>query len=135
MIMNKILSIFLVLLVSNSLFAQEKNGKVYFIRSEGFQAPAAAFNLFSDQKMIGRLSNKRFSIHDVKPGNHIFSTQFASKNPKEKAEKIEVQIEPGKTYYLQVKFQHGLFKNKLHFQEVKEDDAKKILPGLKELKN
>ena len=128
--MNKILSIFLVLLISNSLSAQE-NGKVYFIRSEGFQAPAAAFNLFVDQKIVGRLNNKRYSIHEVKPGKHTFSTQFAGKNPRQKAEKIEVEIEAGKTYYIQVKFQHGLFKNKLHFKEVKEDEAKALLPGLK----
>jgi hypothetical protein len=133
--MNKILSIFLVFLVSNSLSAQDKNGKVYFMRSEGFQAPAAPFNLFIDQKIVGKLRNKRFSIHDVKPGNHTFSTQFAGKNPNDKAEKMEVQIEAGRIYYIQVNFQHGIFKNKLHFKEVKEDDAKKVLPGLKELKN
>ena len=133
--MNKILSIFLVLLVSNSLSAQDKNGKVYFMRSEGFQAPAVPFNLFIDQKIAGRLSNKRFSIHDVKPGNHTFSTQFAGKNAKDKAEKIEVQVEAGKIYYIQVNFQHGFFKNKLHFKEVKEDEAKKVLPGLKQIKN
>ena len=132
--MNKILSIFLVLLVSNSLSAQDKNGKVYFMRSEGLQAPAAPFSLFIDQKVVGTLSNKRFSIHDVKPGDHTFSTQFAGKNPKDKAEKMEVQIEAGKIYYIQVNFQHGLFKNKLHFKEIKEEDAKNMLPGLKENK-
>jgi hypothetical protein len=132
--MNKILSIFLVLLISNSLSAQE-NGKVYFIRSEGFQAPAAAFNLFVDQKIVGRLNNKRYSIHEVKPGNHTFSTQFAGKNPRQKAEKIELQIEAGSTYYIQVNFQHGFLKNKLHFKDIKEDDAKKVLPGLKQIKN
>ena len=126
---------FVMLLVLNSLSAQSQNGKVYFIRSEGFQAPAAAFNLFVDHKLVGRLGNKRFSTHNVTPGNHTFSTQFAGKKSNEKAEKIEVQIEAGKTYYIQVNFQHGLFKNKLHFKEVKEDDAKKIMPGLREIKN
>lgn len=133
--MKKILSVFFVILVSNSLYAQDQNAKVYFIRSEGFQAPAAPFNLFVDHKLVGRLGNKKFSTHNVTPGNHTFSTQFAGKKSNEKAEKIEVQTEAGKTYYIQVKFQHGIFKNKLHFKEVKEDDAKKILPGLKQIKN
>lgn len=133
--MNKLLSIFLVLVISNSLSAQGQNGKVYFIRSEGFQAPAAAFNIFIDQKFVGRLNNKKFSIHDIKPGKHTFSIRFAGKKPSEKAEKIVEEIEAGKTYYIRVNFQHSFFKNKLHFKEVKEEDAKKMLPGLKEIKS
>ena len=135
MVMNKILSIFFVILVSNSLYAQGQNGKVYIMRSEGFQAPAAAFNIFIDKKFVGRLNNKRFSIHDVKPGNHTFSIQFAGKKPSEKAEKTEKQIEAGKTYYIQVNFQHGLFKNKLHFKDMDENAALKKLPGLKQVKS
>jgi hypothetical protein len=134
MFMNKILSVFLMVLVSNSLYSQDKNGKVYFMRSEGFQAPAAAFNIFIDHKLVGKLNNKRFSIHDVKPGNHTFSIQFAGKKSSEKAEKIEEKIEDGKTYYLQVNFQHGFFKNKLHFKEMDENAATKLLPGLKQVK-
>ena len=133
MIMNKILSILLVLLVSNSMHAQD--GKVYFMRSDGFSAPAAGFNLFVDHKMVGRLNNKRFSIHNVKPGSHTFSSQFSGKNSKEKAEKLEEQIEAGKTYYIKLSFQHGIFKNKLHFKEINEDAAKKMLPELKEVKS
>jgi hypothetical protein len=132
--MNKILFVFTMFLASSSLYGQNQNGKVYFIRSEGIQAPAAAFSLFIDQKMVGKLNNKRFSMHDVNPGKHVFSTQFAGKKSNEKAEKIEMQIEDGKSYYVQVKFQHGLFKNKLHFKEIKEADAKKMMPALREIK-
>jgi hypothetical protein len=132
--MNKILSIFLALLISNSMFAQE-NGKVYFIRSEGFQAPAAAFTIFIDHKNVGRLSNKRFSIHNVKPGDHTFTTQFGGTKSSEKAEKIEEKIEAGKTYYIKVNFQHGIFKNKLHFKEINEEDAKKMLASSREIKS
>src|ERR1700730_3570386 len=102
MVMNKILSVFFVILVSNSLYAQAQNGKVYFMRSEGFQAPASAFNIFIDQKFVGRLNNKRFSIHDVKPGKHTFTIQFAGKKASDKAEKTEKLVEAGKTYYIEV---------------------------------
>lgn len=133
--MKKLLSIFLVLLVSNSLSAQKQNEKVYFIRSEGLQAPAASFNVFIDKKFVGKLSNKKFSVHDVTPGKHTFSIQFAGKNPNDKAEKMDEEIEAGKTYYIQVNFQHGVFKNKLHFKEINEEDAKEILPHLREIKS
>jgi hypothetical protein len=133
MIMNKILSIFLALLISNSLFAQE-NGKVYFIRSEGFQAPAAAFTIFIDHKNVGRLGNKKYSMHTVKPGEHTFTTQFGGTKSNENAEKIEKQIEAGKTYYIKVTFKHGILKNKLHFKEVNEEDAKKMMASSREIK-
>ena len=133
--MNKILFVLVMLMVSNSLSAQDQHAKVYFMRSEGFQAPAAPFSVFIDQKNVGRLSNKRYSIHDVNPGSHAFSTQFSGKKSREKAEKMELKMEAGKTYYINVKFQHGVFKNKLKFKELDENDAKKLLPGLREIKN
>jgi len=132
--MNKILSVLFVIMVSNSLNAQD--GKVYFLRSDGFQgAPAPAFTLFIDHQLVGRLANKRFSIHNVKPGDHTFSSQFAGKKSKEKAEKLGEKIEAGKTYYIKLSFKRGWFVHKLSFKEVDEDTAKKILPGLKEVKN
>ena len=120
-------------MVSNSLHAQD--AKVYFMRSEGFQAPAAAFTVFIDHKLVGRLNNKKFSKYNIQPGEHTFSTQFSGKKSSEKAEKIEVKTEAGKTYYIQVSFKHGLFQNKLKFKQIDEDDAKKLLTGLKEMQS
>jgi hypothetical protein len=130
--MNKILSLFFVIVVSKSLHSQD--AKVYFMRSEGFQAPAAPFNIFIDHKMVGKLGNKRYSTHTITPGKHTFSTQFGGQKSNDKAEKIELQTDPGKTYYIQLNFKHGIFKNKLHFKEVKEEDAKKVLPNLRQVK-
>jgi len=133
--MNKIIPVLLVILISSTLSAQGQNGKVYFIRSEGFQAPAASFTLFIDHKNVGKLGNKKYSIHNVKPGEHTFSTQFGSTKSNEKAERIEKEIEAGKNYYIKVNFKHGIFRNKLHFKEVDEEDAIKMLPGLREIKS
>lgn len=130
--MNKIFFAFLLILISSTLHAQ--NAKVYFIRSDGFQAPAAGFNLFIDQKPVGHLNNKRYMVHNVTPGSHHFSSQFSGKKSKEKAEKLEQQIEAGKTYYIKLSFQHGLFKNKLHFKQIDEKEANKMLASLRETK-
>jgi Protein of unknown function (DUF2846) len=134
--MKKIL-IGICILSSTTLFGQDNrdNGKVYLMRSEGLQAPAAAFSVFIDHKIFCRLNNKRFAILDVKAGSHTFSSQFSGKKSKGKAEKIEEQIEAGKTYYLKLDFQHGFFKNKLHFKEMDENAAKKSLTGLEQVKN
>ena len=133
--MNKILSVFFVILVSNSLFAQNTNGKVYFLRSDGFPPLAGAYNVFIDDALVCKINNKRFSIHNVTPGAHVVSSQILGNKPGKKVDKDKKQIEAGKTYYIQVFYKHGLFFNKLKTKEIDEDSAKKLLSNLKEVKN
>ena len=131
----------MVTLASGSLYGQGQNGqtdstkqsgKVYFMRSTGFQGSAQGFTVFIDDSVVCKLNNKRFSIHDVAPGTHRFSVQFAGKSSKEKAERIEIEIEAGKTYYIQLIFQSGLVKNNLYCQEVTKSSANTMLDKLKE---
>ena len=139
--MYKMLLMLTVILVSATLYGQNSNGssdstkqnaKVYFMRSTGFQGSAQGFTTFIDDKVVCKLNNKRFSIHDVAPGTHQFSVQFAGKNSKEKAERIEIDIEAGKIYYIQLIFQTGIIKNNLYCQEVTMSSAKTMLDKLKE---
>lgn len=137
--MKKIVILSLAFLVSNLVNGQtgaadstNQNGKVYFLRSTGFNGSAAGFTVFIDDIVVCKLNNKRYSIHDVAPGNHRFSVQFAGKESKEKAERIEISIEAGKIYYIQLIFQGGFWKNNLYCQEVTENSAKKVMPDLQE---
>jgi hypothetical protein len=109
-----------------------KSATVYFMRSTGFSGSAQGFTVFIDDNVVCKLNNKRYSVHSVAPGNHRFSVQFAGKNAKDKAERIEITTEAGKTYYIQLIFQTGLLKNNLYCQEVTENSAKTILGNLKE---
>lgn len=122
---------FLMTWVSLSSMAQEK-GTVYFMRSTGFQGSATAFTAFIDGELACKLNNKRFSVHEVEPGEHQFTVQFAGKAAKEKAEPITINIEAGKTYYVQMVFQTGAFVNNLYCQEVTESSAKPVMDTLKE---
>ena len=139
--MNKILSVFFVILVSNSLYAQntngsqDQNGKVYFLRSDVFPPLAGAYIVFIDGTIVSRLNNKRFSIHNVTPGAHVVSSQILGNKPGKKVDKDKKQIEAGKTYYIQVFYKHGLFSNELKTKEIDENSAKKLLPSLKQVKN
>jgi hypothetical protein len=107
--------------------SQDKFGKVYFFRSTGFQGSAVAFTVFIDKQLVCKLNNKKFSIHNVKVGEHSFAVQFGGKTAKEKAEIIKINIEEGKTYYIQLVFQTGLLINNLYCQEVTENSAKTVL--------
>jgi len=139
--MKKRLLVLAFLLASGLLYGQDqeaqpdstgKYGKVYFMRSTGFQGSAQGFTVFIDDTVVCKLNNKRFSVHNVTPGVHRFSVQFAGKSSKEKAERIEIEIESGKSYYIQLIFQSGLVKNNLYCQEVTKSSANTIMDKLKE---
>lgn len=150
--MNRIiLTLVSIIICCGSLFAQEQSpvsnsggqaagekakgtetAKVYFMRSTGFSGSAQGFTVFIDDKIVCKLNNKRYSLHDIAPGTHQFSVQFAGKSAKGKAERIEINVEAGKTYYIQLIFQTGFIKNNLYCQEVTESSAKTMLGSLKE---
>jgi hypothetical protein len=90
------------------------------------------FTAFIDDSLVCKLNNKRFSVHTVSPGTHKFTVQFAGKKSKDKAEPISIDIEAGKTYYVQMIFQSGFFANNLYCQEVTASSARAILPQLKQ---
>ena len=138
--MYKTLLLLMVMMASSASHAQgiadndssKQNAKVYFLRSTGFQGSAQGFTTFIDDKVVCKLNNKRYSIHEVTPGTHYFSVQFAGKNSKEKAERIEIELEAGKIYYIQLIFQTGLLKNNLYCQEVTKSSAITMMDKLKE---
>ena len=127
--MKKIVFTFLITLIATSFItAQEKEnlqtGKIYFLRSTGFQGSAVAFKTFIDGEFVCKLNNKKYSIHEVPVGKHECSVQFGGKKSKEKAEKFEVQVEPGKITYVQLVFETGVFINNIYCEEVTENTAK-----------
>ena len=122
----------LLLTLCQSVKAQEKMGKVYFMRSTGFKGSAVAFTAFIDGKFVCKLNNKKYSVHEVNAGEHTFSVQFAGKSSKEKAEQITINVEEGKSYYIQMIYQTGFITDNLYCQEVTEGSAKTILPECSE---
>ncbi len=115
------------LTISLTCFSQDKKAKVYFIRSTGYNTILSYYTAFIDKQFVCNLNEKKFSIHDVSVGEHSFSVQFAGKKSKKKAEPIIINIQEGKTYYIQMVFQSGLFIDNLYCQEVTENSAKTVL--------
>ncbi|WP_369765115.1 DUF2846 domain-containing protein [Flavobacterium sp. WC2429] len=109
-----------------------ETGKIYFLRSTGFQGSAVAFKTFIDGEFVCKLNNKKYSIHEVPVGKHECSVQFGGKKSKEKAEKFEVQVEAGKITYVQLVFETGLFINNIYCEEVTENTATKKMKIMEE---
>ena len=101
----------------------KETGKIYFLRSTGFQGSAVAFKTFIDGEFVCKLNNKKYSIHEVPVGKHECSVQFGGKKSKEKAEKFEVLVEAGKVTYVKLVFETGIFINNIYCEEVTENTA------------
>lgn len=132
--MKKIMLLLIVVACSIQLSYAQETATVYFMRTTGFQGSAAGFTAFIDGALACKLNNKRYSVHEVTPGTHLFSVQFGGKKSKPNAakEQISISVEAGKTYYIQMVFQTGLLVNNLYCQEVTENSAQTILPTLQE---
>lgn len=109
-----------------------ETGKIYFLRSTGFQGSAAAFKTFIDGEFVCKLNNKKYSIHEVPVGKHECSVQFGGKKSKENAEKFEVLVEAGKITYVQLVFETGIFINNIYCEEVTENTATQKMKMMEE---
>ena len=75
---------------------------VYFLRKSGYAGSMTGYEVFIDEKSICKLNNNKFIIREINSGVHTFSVQFFGSRSKAKAEKLEIKMEPDKTYYVQV---------------------------------
>lgn len=124
--------LFALAIVSVSTFAQSQDtGKIYFIRSTGYNW-GGAYKAFIDEKMVCNVQNKRYSIHEVKTGEHRVAVQFAGKEYKANDEPVIIKVEAGKSYFVEMAIRRGFAKSDLYCQEVTEGTAKTLMKGLKE---
>jgi hypothetical protein len=93
---------FLILLavVSSMLsFAPEETGTVFIARKKLYTGAMGSIEVFMDGKLMCSLSNNAYSQHFVRSGKHTFTVGWTQKNPNN-ADAIEVDITPGKEYFM-----------------------------------
>jgi hypothetical protein len=137
---KKLIIVFLISLSFNTAMqAQDgqakETGKIYFLKSTGFQGSAVAFKTFIDGEFVCKLNNKKYSIHEVSVGKHECSVQFGGKKSKEKAEKFEVLVEAGKITYVKLVFERGVLVNNIYCEEVTENTAVQNMKMMEEDRN
>jgi hypothetical protein len=70
-------------------------------------------------------------VHEIDSGEHEFFVQYSGNSPKGDAERITINIESGKSYYILLIQKEGAFTNNIYCQEVTENSAATILSSLK----
>jgi hypothetical protein len=125
------------LLLANYGFGQSNSdtsnfGKVYFIRSTGFMASAVSFKVSIDGEQICKLKNNRYTLHNIKSGEHNFSVDFSLAGSKVGFETLKLNIEPNKTYYINIIMENKAFSYNIYCEETTESSALKKINSLKE---
>lgn len=129
--MKKLIFILLFLNFLTSAFAQEK-AKIIFIRSTGYIGSAGKFKCFIDKKIVCKLNNKRYSEHEVDAGKRQVDVQFGGTEYKANDEPIFLDVEPGKSYFVQLTLKTGILKNNILCQEITQNSAKVMMKDLKQ---
>jgi hypothetical protein len=129
--MKKLILLATLFLCSLNMFSQESNtANVYVFRATGTDAIVSNFRMFVDGTLVCKLKNNKYSVHQVQPGKHEFSVQINGSDSKKASKKFEMEIEAGKTYYLEVKLEGDII-GSTSFEEVTENTYKKYLQKIK----
>lgn len=124
------LLIFLLLSGVSKGFSQDstKTAKVYFIRHTGYSGALIPFHCFVDTQLVCNLKNKRFSIHNIKPGTHSLEITTSGQTLKSTKAALVLKVEENKTYYIKMLNPPTYnFTNRVKIIEVSESMAKPLL--------
>ena len=133
------LILFIVFISTFSAFAQSaeeyykpspESATVVFYRGSQLWRAAVNFTIRANGEELCRLSNNRFLVYRTPPKTVNFSNVAGGLNIPSK-EKLEMQLEAGKVYYVQCDIKSGLFADRMEMTEVTESTAKRKMEGVK----
>ena len=114
--------------VGNTAYiAQNKGGRIYFIRPYSFVESAIPFNIYIDDTLVCKIKNKKFSIHEVQVGEHSITARNNGLSSHKPTEPVTVKAESGKDVYIKL----SLVNEKIEVKEMTEFSAEYDLKKLK----
>lgn len=136
--MKKILFFFAVsfFICSTGIYAQSDSSKatakIYVIRATGHQGGGINLRVLVNDSLYCKIRNNRYSIIEVKPGiDTFYITNWGTPKANSKLG-LELQIEPGKTYYLRMAVKERYFEVLYYFEEITKNSAEPLLAKYKQ---
>ena len=125
----------LFLTVSAGAFSQAKTGQVYLIRVTGYTGSAINYRFYLDDKLVCKLGNKSFSIHDISVGDHTISVSSGGISTGKKSAPLKFTVLEGKANYISVVSTEAGYSNKITCQEITQSSAEPLLAKAKQVKD
>jgi len=114
---------------ANKVSIDKETARIYVIRPSTFGS-AVTFNIFQDEKPVGKLGPMSFLLWDVKTNTGAIKIESKSEN----TAMITIQPQPGKNYYIMQKVQMGVIVARTKLELIPEQQAIEYLKKLKEPK-
>jgi hypothetical protein len=111
---------------SNAIKPSPDQATFVFYRGGQFWRALVNFTIRANGEELCRLSNNRFMLYTAKPQKIVFTNVAGGLNIPDK-EKLEIDAEAGKIYYIQCDIKSGFFADRMEMSEVTESTAKKKL--------
>ena len=102
---------------AKKLMPSEENALVYIIRSTGFGS-AIKMNISCNGKIIGATGAKQFIYNLIPPGHYTFASLA------ENTHELPLEIEAGKTYFIQQKVTWGVIQARTELVRVSPNEGK-----------
>jgi hypothetical protein len=134
--MKKIFTLSAIMLLANVIYAQEftlkstspDSATVIFYRGGQLWRALVNFTIRANGTELCRLSNNRYMVYKTAPQKCTFTNVAGGLNIPDK-EKLEIDLEGGKMYFVQCDIKSGLFTDRMEMTEVTESTAKRKLAG------
>ncbi|MGC9292615.1 MAG: DUF2846 domain-containing protein [Acidobacteriaceae bacterium] len=118
-----------VLCVSSISFAADAGrlAHVYFYREHAYKGSALKPSVFCDDTQLARMENGRYFSINVPAGEHT----FYANGPKDRQSGENIDLESGKSYYLRLSLDWGLWKGHGRLTQIAPEEAQKAIHKLK----
>lgn len=111
----------------DQVFPEPESGKglVYFYRERKFVGGAVGYNVKEGEQVIGAIKNGCYFFVQATPGSHTYTASTEASSSR------TIEVEAGKTYYIECSVEMGVFAGHPSLKIVDEAEAKSVLPNLK----
>jgi hypothetical protein len=108
----------------------EEQATIYIYRTGQLMGSTANWSMWVDEKKICKLSNNKFIKVTVDKGKHTVTSKQGGVSIMKKEMEIEIDAEPGKTYYVACNVKTSFTRARLEMLEVTKSTGEKQMEKL-----
>jgi hypothetical protein len=117
----------LIFAVQFQIQAQSEKATVYLLRPDGLDDFVPYYTYFN-QKLISKLGEGKYSVHQIDPGAYEIHTQYRGKIKPDPETVLSLNIDAGQTYYITLTTKTKAFgKGKFYCNLISEEEGREMI--------
>lgn len=116
----------------NEVITQDDKATLVFYRKGQFGGALQNYNVYVNGKKLCKISNGKFFSYNMTPGEAYLTSKAGGVEVFKKKETFSLDVEAGKTYYIECNLKRSLTRYRMEFTEVTQNTAKNVMKKLEE---